>query len=202
MVQIWTPWWNLPEAGTVQLSASGTHRVSVQDQENGTASGTNLPALDPLLVLKLCLQIGFVCQAPCLSWCKFVCCMFFWSFDMMHGTKLAPCLSQQYLWPCGSAHLCHANAELNAVVQVLTGGSVLQQDKSRTHMTGIVKTCLSCITVQHVQLCGMQVEQLQPYLVFLLHQASPCHCWHPSPRFLHHPCCRGSCWTFYTHTVL
>ena len=44
MVQIWTPWWNLPEAGTVQLSASGTHRVSVQDQENGTASGSNLPA--------------------------------------------------------------------------------------------------------------------------------------------------------------
>ncbi len=107
-----------------------------------------------------------------------------------------------HLLPCGSAHSCHANAELTALVQVLTGGSVLQQDKSKTHMTGTVESCALCVTVQHVLCCGMQVVQLQQYLVSLLLQASLCHCWHPSPKFLHHPCCSGSCWTFYTHTVL
>ena len=27
----WVPWWTLPEAGTAQLSASGTNKISIQD---------------------------------------------------------------------------------------------------------------------------------------------------------------------------
>lgn len=30
-VDSWVPWWNLPEAGTAQLSASGTSKISIQD---------------------------------------------------------------------------------------------------------------------------------------------------------------------------
>ncbi|KAL0051597.1 hypothetical protein WJX82_010553 [Trebouxia sp. C0006] len=73
MVQIWTPWWNLPEAGTVQLSASGTHRVSVQDQENGTASGgtatavSGLPAA-PSQPLPLLASLTKVPPSPLLPW--------------------------------------------------------------------------------------------------------------------------------------
>ena len=29
-VDTWVPWWNLPEAGTAQLSASGTSKISIQ----------------------------------------------------------------------------------------------------------------------------------------------------------------------------
>ena len=30
-VDAWVPWWNLPEAGTAQLSASGTSKISIQE---------------------------------------------------------------------------------------------------------------------------------------------------------------------------
>lgn len=148
---------------------------------------------DPLLMLNVCLQICFACQAPCVSWC----------IDMLHDTKVVLCCSQQYLF--GRAVLptfVKPMLSWNSVVQVLTTCSVLQQDKSITHTPGIVKFCVLSVTVPHVLHYGMQVVQLQQYLVSLLHQASLCHCWHLSPTFFHHPCCSGSCWTFCTRTVL
>ena len=30
-VDAWVPWWNLSEAGTAQLSATGTSKISIQD---------------------------------------------------------------------------------------------------------------------------------------------------------------------------
>ncbi|DBA99918.1 TPA: hypothetical protein ACH3X1_013802 [Trebouxia sp. C0004] len=66
MVQIWTPWWNLPEAATVQLSASGIHRVSVQYQENGTAV-SGLPAA-PNQPLPLLASLTKVPPSPLLQW--------------------------------------------------------------------------------------------------------------------------------------
>ena len=35
LLSIWTPWWNLTEAAAVQLSVSGTNRVSVQNADTG-----------------------------------------------------------------------------------------------------------------------------------------------------------------------
>ncbi|KAA6430017.1 MAG: hypothetical protein FRX49_00448 [Trebouxia sp. A1-2] len=69
MVQIWTPWWNLPEAGTVQLSASGAHRMSVQDQENGGAATavSGLPAA-PSQPLPLLASLTNVLPSPLLQW--------------------------------------------------------------------------------------------------------------------------------------
>ncbi|KAL0030868.1 hypothetical protein WJX77_010687 [Trebouxia sp. C0004] len=69
MVQIWTPWWNLPEAATVQLSASGIHRVSVQYQENGGAGTavSGLPAA-PNQPLPLLASLTKVPPSPLLQW--------------------------------------------------------------------------------------------------------------------------------------
>ena len=33
-VDAWVPWWNLPEAGTAQLSATGSSKISIQDPGN------------------------------------------------------------------------------------------------------------------------------------------------------------------------
>lgn len=33
-VDAWVPWWNLSEAGTAQLSATGTSKISIQDPGN------------------------------------------------------------------------------------------------------------------------------------------------------------------------
>ena len=70
-VQAWVPWWRLPEAATLQLSASGTSKVSVQN----AAAGKLVTIMMDMLTLvhaalfgpKTCIQ-GRLDHAMCNLW--------------------------------------------------------------------------------------------------------------------------------------
>ena len=55
-VDVWVPWWHLAEAATVQLSAAGTSKVSVQIEDAGKSLRHNCP------VHELHQRIGMVCN--------------------------------------------------------------------------------------------------------------------------------------------